>query len=329
MTDTTENDSTRRRDSGIPRVGWGPITVFVLVALALAWAVAIPLWLGPVPPLVGQVIAVAMMFTPALAVLVVTLVMRAPRRGALRFLGMWPLKPVGRTVWFCVIGLFGPLVLTMVGIALSGMLGFVELDLQDLSGFTAQIEAAGADLAGVSPWAIVITQLATVPFVAVVPNAIAAFGEEIGWRGWLTAALRPRGVWPTLLITGVVWGLWHAPLILLGHNYGRTDVSGVLMMVVACVLLGVLFGWLRLRTGSVWPAVFAHGALNSVGQATLLFTAAGTEPDPALIAPMGVPMWIVLAVVIIVLMVTGQFRSDRLTGFVPQHPDAGSSVRSG
>ncbi|MGO1628054.1 MAG: lysostaphin resistance A-like protein [Microbacterium sp.] len=320
MTDTTENDSTRRGDSRVPRAGWGAIAVFVVVAMALAWAVAIPLWLGPVPPLVGQAIAVAMMFTPALAVLVVVLAMRAPHRGALRFLGMWSLRPVGRTVWFCVIGLFGPIVLTMVGIALSGMLGFVELDLRNLSGFAAQLEAAGADLTGVSPWVVVLTQLVMVPFAAVVPNAIAAFGEEIGWRGWLTAALRSRGVWPALLITGVVWGLWHAPLILLGQNYGRTDVSGVLMMVAACVLLGVLFGWLRLRTGSVWPAVFAHGALNAVGQATMLFTAAGTEPDPALIAPMGVPMWIVLAVVIVVLIAAGQFRSDRLTGFAPSKP---------
>lgn len=301
-----------RSDAPDAPVSWAAIAVFVVAAAALAWLVAIPLWIAPLPPVVGQVVAVAMMWTPALATLIVVLAVRAPRRAALRFLGVWPLRPVGRTVWFCVLALFAPIVLTLAAIALSAALGFVELDLAGLSGFREQLEAAGADTAGIPLWGVVVSQLVSLPFVAVIPNAIAAFGEEIGWRGWLTAALRPRGVWPALLITGVVWGLWHAPLVLLGQNYGRPDVTGVLLMVASCVVMGVLMGWLRLRSGSVWPAVLAHGSLNTLGQATLLFAAAGQTPDFALIAPTGVSMWIVLAVVIAALALTGLFRPSRL-----------------
>ncbi|WP_105565585.1 CPBP family intramembrane glutamic endopeptidase [Microbacterium halophytorum] len=300
------------------RVPWAAVVVFSVVATGLAWVVALPLWLGELPPLLAQAVVSAMMFTPALAVLVVVLVLRAPRRGAVRFLGLWPLRPVGRTIWFCVLGLLAPLVLTFAGIAVSAAFGWVELDLAGLSGFVAANEAAGADLSGIDPWLLVSVQLVMVPFAAVIPNAILAFGEEIGWRGWLLPSLRPLGVWPALLITGAVWGVWHAPVLLLGQNYARTDVTGVLFMVVACVLLGVFFGWLRLRTGSVWPAVFAHGGLNAVGSATLLFSAAGSTPDPVLMAPMGVPMWIVLGAVIAVLALCGQFRAARLVGFAPR-----------
>lgn len=299
---------------GLPRerVPWPAISAFAALAFVLGWAVALPLWLGEANPVVAQLVALAMMFTPALAVLIVVLVMRVPRRGFWRFVGVWPLQPVGRTIWFCVLGLFGPIGLVLAAVALSAALGFVELDLAGLSGFAHILQESGADTGGLPLHLIVLLQLATVPIAAVVPNAIFAFGEEIAWRGWLTSALRPWGIWPSLLLIGVIWGLWHAPLTLLGHNYGRTDVVGVLFMVIGSVLFGILFGWLRLRSGSVWPAVFAHGALNGMGQVTFLVASAGGTIDMALAAPTGLAMWIVLAATIGVLVVTGQFREGKL-----------------
>jgi peptidoglycan/LPS O-acetylase OafA/YrhL len=95
-------------------------------------------------------------------------------------------------------------------------------------------------------------------------------------------------------------------VILLGYNFGRTDITGVLFMVGGCVAWGALLGWLRLRSASVWPAVIAHGALNASGGLVML-VAAGA-PDLALAGPLGVAAWIVLAVVIAVLAATGQFR---------------------
>ncbi|WP_258566554.1 CPBP family intramembrane glutamic endopeptidase [Leucobacter luti] len=52
--------------------------------------------------------------------------------------------------------------------------------------------------------------------------------------------------------------------------------------------LGILLGWSRLRTGSVWPAVIAHGALNASAAIFLLGIAAGFEPNPVLVVPVGV-----------------------------------------
>ena len=114
----------------------------------------------------------------------------------------------------------------------------------------------------------------------------------------------------TLLISGVIWGAWHSPIILLGYNFNRIDISGVLLMIVGCMAWGVLLGWLRLRSASVWSAVFAHGALNASASMISWFFLAGTTFDMALAGPLGVAGWIVCAAVIVVLALAGQFRQQ-------------------
>lgn len=106
----------------------------------------------------------------------------------------------------------------------------------------------------------------------------------------------------------MIWGVWHSPIILLGYNFGRTDITGILFMIGGCVAWGVLLGWLRLRSASVWPAVIAHGSLNAA--AGLILIVAATQPDLALAGPLGVATWVVLALVAVVLQLTGQFRAQ-------------------
>lgn len=283
------------------------VLAFCALACGLAWLVALPLWLGggladPLTPFVLPV----MMFTPAVAALAVCLVMGVPARGErLRFLGLWPLRPARRVVWLMVIAWLTPPVLVALGILVAAMLGFVQLDLT-FTAFATQLQDAlppGTPLPPIG--LLVLAQVAAIPVGALL-NSVLAFGEELGWRGWLVPALRPLGTWPSLLISGAVWGLWHSPVILLGYNFGRTDLSGVLLMVAGCVAWGVLFGWLRLRSGSVWPAVLAHGALNAA--AGLVLIVAATQPGMALAGPLGVATWIVLAIVVVALVATGQFR---------------------
>jgi len=258
-----------------------------------------------------------MMFTPALAVLITMLALRFPARGErLRFLGMWPLRPAKRVIGLSVLALFGPTVLVALTLAVAALFGWVTLDLVGLSGFSQNLAAAVPEGTPAPPaWTVLIVQLITIPIAGATINALLAFGEEIGWRGFLVPALRPLGTWPTLLLSGVAWGLWHSPVILLGYNFARPDITGVLLMVGGCVAWGVLLGWLRLRSASVWPAVFAHGALNASGGLVALLFAAGTTFDMGLVGPLGVASWIVLAVVALVLAITGQFsRQPELAG---------------
>ena len=59
-------------------------------------------------------------------------------------------------------------------------------------------------------------------------NTLFALGEELGWRGFLLPSLLPLGQWRAILMSGLIWGVWHAPAILQGHNYPSQPVLGVL-----------------------------------------------------------------------------------------------------
>ncbi|MEU4016493.1 type II CAAX endopeptidase family protein [Microbacterium sp. NPDC028030] len=299
------NDSTLQTR----RVPWPAVIVFVIVACALAWLVALPLWFGDglAEPAAVFLLPV-IMFTPAVAVLVVTFLMGVPARGErARFLGLWPLRPAKRVIWLMVAGWLVPPVIVVVSVLVAAGLGFVQLDFA-FSAFAAEIDRALPAGAPQPPIGLLVfAQFAMIPLGALF-NSVFAFGEEIGWRGWLVPALRPLGTWPALILSGVIWGFWHSPIILLGYNFGRADISGVLFMIGGCVAWGILLGWLRLRSASVWPAVLAHGALNAA--ASLVVVVAAVQPDMALAGPLGVAAWIVIAVVVLVLVLTGQFRTQ-------------------
>ncbi|KQM83944.1 hypothetical protein ASE68_12635 [Agromyces sp. Leaf222] len=294
------------------RVPWLAVGVFVVIAFVGAWLVALPLWTtgeGLAHPLFG-LLALAMMFTPALATLVVVLWVRRPA-SIPRSLGLSPIRPAGRTWLFIGLAFAFFTALPFLAMLLGHAMGIIRVDLVGLSGVQAVIdglnEAAGAEAVPIDASVVVVMTLVSLPFLTAL-NSVAAFGEEIGWRGWLLPALRPLGTVWALLASGVIWGLWHAPLILLGYNYQRTDLLGVLAMVAFCVLTGVVIGWMRLRSASVWPAVIAHGAINTATTQFLIFADADSLADGAGIwgSVLGWPGWILLAATVLVLVVTRQ-----------------------
>ena len=110
-----------------------------------------------------------------------------------------------------------------------------------------------------------------IPFSALFNGVIvsfAAFGEEFGWRAYMMPKLRSlMGKYPALIVGGVIWGLWHAPLTCVGHNFG-TDYPGfpyvgMILMCLYCILLGAILTYVTEKTGSVWPAAFLHGVNNA------------------------------------------------------------------
>ncbi|WP_432789852.1 CPBP family intramembrane metalloprotease [Brevibacterium sp. K11IcPPYGO002] len=321
------------------RVPWLEIGVFAVIAFGLAWLACLPLWTsgeGISDPLAVTVFGGLMMFTPLVASIVASIVQRrrARARGevlasAPRYFGFWPLRPFGRVIGVTVAAFFGIMVLVVLGYLVSAAFGWLTLDLTGLSAFKEQL----ATLPGMEsvPIAVAILGYLLLMLAGSVSNCFVTIGEEFGWRGWLLTSLRPLGTWPALLIVGVVWGLWHAPLILLGYNFNRPDITGLGLMVGGCIIVGILFGWLRLRTGSVWPAVFAHAALNgSTGMLLALVIDAGAStPDPALMTLLGVSGWIISAVVIATLVLTGQFRKQPELGIkkaTPAAPDPRQTV---
>ena len=141
--------------------------------------------------------------------------------------------------------------------------------------------------------ATLVSSLTIAPFINMVP----AFGEELGWRGMLYPTLAERmSKRSAAVVAGVVWGLWHAPAIAMGHNYGMGyegfPVAGILTMTLTCTAMSCWLSLLRTRSGSVWPCALAHGAFNAIANVGVVFCTAGQTlfgPSPlGLVA--GIPL---------------------------------------
>lgn len=138
--------------------------------------------------------------------------------------------------------------------------------------FTSSSGAAPAKPAGTMPPIGLLYGLTLlVGLVAgVTVNGLFAFGEEYGWRGFLMDELRPLGDVKANLVTGVLWGLWHAPIILLGYDFGPYRFPGIFAMVVLCTSLSFLLWRARQFTDSLLIPAMLHGAFNAYGGVFLL-----------------------------------------------------------
>lgn len=95
------------------------------------------------------------------------------------------------------------------------------------------------------------------------------FGEEFGWRAYLTPKLEELMSAPAaVVVTGVIWSFWHAPLIVRGYDFGTEDrffpYSSLLAMTVFCIAAAAMLTWLTKKTGSVYPAALVHAVIDGI-----------------------------------------------------------------
>ncbi|WP_329092743.1 CPBP family intramembrane glutamic endopeptidase [Streptosporangium sp. NBC_01469] len=286
--------------------------LFLLVAFGLSWLFALPLWLADTPTgtLTFTAIGVAMMFTPTLGVLAVRLRGRwlgdpaTGREWAVRT-GLSAGGSRGRTLALVALAWFGIPALVVAAIALSAALGLLSVDLREFSLFRESLAATPGGPPPAATGVLVAAQAAAMVLVAPLVNSVAAFGEEWGWRGWLLPRLTPLGTWRAILVSGVIWGLWHFPLTLRGYNYPELEVWAAPMFIVFCVIFGALLGWLRLHSGSVWPAVVGHGSLNASAGLMLLV---GDAADPPVFAVAGITSLVGSALLVVVSALLFKYR---------------------
>jgi len=92
----------------------------------------------------------------------------------------------------------------------------------------------------------------------------AVFGEEYGWRGFLQSELVKLGKRKGVLLVGLIWGVWHFPVILRGIHTYPPSALGLSLGIIFFVLWGIIQSYAVLKTGSIWIAAFMHGVVNSV-----------------------------------------------------------------
>ena len=206
------------------------------------------------------------MWGPGIAAIITTVFIAKKPFSNLRLNTLGP-KRFYLWAWFLPIGL------TIIGGLITLLFGIAKLDLNFTMIRDAMASAAGGN--SIPAEGVVAIQVLLAFTLAPFINMLFALGEELGWRGFLLPHLMPLGQWKAILISGIIWGVWHAPAIAQGQNYPGYPILGIFMMIVFCVLLGTIFSWLYLNTRSPWVAALAHGSVNAVAGLPVLFLQPG------------------------------------------------------
>lgn len=129
---------------------------------------------------------------------------------------------------------------------------------------------------GLGPSANVIILVGMVVLMGSVLGIVIGLGEEYGWRGYLQNELFKLGRVRGVLLLGIIWGIWHWPIILMGHNYPDHPLLGLVLMTLFTIISGIVLGYAVLKTGSILLAAFLHAINNHV--VNLLFIQLGFMP---------------------------------------------------
>ena len=240
---------------------------YLLLSYGTAWGIWLMCGMMPQGAVTAQLLNTVVMWTPALAVWLMWLAGR--RRPVLSF----SLRPALRRNWKWYLAAWA---LSLAAAGLGALLYF-GVYLRDFDS-TLPALAPMMEQAGISRGTAVSLLLGVLVYGPVI-NLFFAIGEEIGWRGFLYPALRQRmSTLPACLLVGAIWGLWHTPINLMGHNYGTSYPGfpwlGILGMCLFTTSAGSFLAWLSERSGSLWPAALAHGTINAAAQVALLFRGA-------------------------------------------------------
>lgn len=268
---------------------------FLLIAFDLAWMLfSLPLAFKPMPtiyPVVWQLSFMAAMWAPGIAAIIATrFVERQPIIQTLRLNTLGPRR-------FYLVAWFLPAVITAATIGVSVWLGTATFD----PSFTFMRAAlANAPEGTTLPPAevLVFAQIALALTLAPFINVLFAVGEELGWRGFLLPRLLPLGQGKAILLSGLIWGIWHIPTTLFyGYNFPQHRYLGILLLLVGFPLLGTILAWLTLKTRSPWAAALGHGAFNAIAGVAFFFLQPGF--DTALAgSPLGLAGWIPMGLLV-------------------------------
>jgi CAAX protease family protein len=132
------------------------------------------------------------------------------------------------------------------------------------------VKRAGDTLGLHAPsWVSVTVYVILISAFGLVGSLANALGEEIGWRGFLVPELaRNFSFTTTAVISGVIWSLWHYPLLIWGdYNAGTPAWYGTMCFTVMVIALSFIFAWMRLKSGSLWTGAMLHASHNLFVQA--------------------------------------------------------------
>ncbi len=254
-------------------------TLFLLITFSISFLAAGIFYLagGEYKSTAGTVLAISYMFIPLISVLIVE---KWVYKEAIKHRLLISFK-VNR--WFVVAWLIAPVIafgafgvgLLMPDVSFAPEMSGMFDRFEDLltAGEMQQMKEAFESMPVHPLWLTLLQGM----LAGITINAVAAFGEELGWRGFLVNQFRNKSFLKAALLIGLIWGIWHAPIILMGHNYPEHPVFGVFMMIVWCILLSPLFLYITLKSKSVIAASVLHGTLNGTAGIGMMMLKGGSD----------------------------------------------------
>lgn len=253
----------------MPRSGitMQPIHAYIAFAFAIPWAIWILMdLLGLYGSKAYMAATAILMFMPMLSALIVHRIFRIP---AIRV--SWKPKIRKNSREYLAAWLFPPT------LSAAGSVLYFALFPEDFSIASFQMAAESLGLTDAAFFSMMLAAMLSGAFI----NMLFALGEEAGWRGFLCPMLSERtGEAKAYIITGVIWGLWHTPVNIMGYNYGLGYIGypilGIAAMCLFCTSIGTWLSFLARKSQSIWPPALFHGSVNASASIGLLFLPEGS-----------------------------------------------------
>lgn len=274
--------------------------MYMVLSIVTAWIVflQIPAWGLQYGTGSSVLILAAAMFAPALSNILTRLITKEG------FQNLY-LKPHLKRNWKYYLLLYvGPTMLLLA----SGVFYFLIFPQEfDKSLSVLHQTAAAGGQSSLSTDRLIQMQLLVFLLIGPLVNIIPTLGEELGWRGYLLPKLREFFTDRTALVmTGIFWGFWHTPVIIMGHNYGTAYAGypwlGILAMIIFCTALGIIEGYFTIKMQSVIPAAMIHSTVNAGAAFPVIYAKAGYNPllGPSITGLVGGIPFMVLAVILLI-----------------------------
>ncbi|MCH4532872.1 CPBP family intramembrane metalloprotease [Staphylococcus haemolyticus] len=140
--------------------------------------------------------------------------------------------------------------------------------------------------------------------IGILFSIIAYLGEELGWRAFMYPKLTNIGVTKGLILGGFIWGLWHLPLILMGHNYPNHPILGNIMMILMCIPFGIILFYSYIKSGNIFVPAIMHGILNQFSSTVTTFSIKESQFNPLLYGSTGLVGIVIFSLIALFLIKT-------------------------
>lgn len=288
-------------------MNWKKINLYLLLSFGISWLSVLILVCANVSyGTTASIFIIGGLYMPGPAI-ATFIIQKFIYKGDFKNYGWRLEKKKIKWIFYTVLLFLTLLLLTFSVIALFGNSGifaqFGQLDFSQenfnkkfMELVAEKIDTSKIKLPEISPSVFLLISLLQGIIAGATINLPFMFGEEFGWRGLLLYETRNLGFFQSALFTGLVWGLWHAPIILMGHNYPHHPYFGIIMMCLMTIAISPVFAYVRVKMKSILSACMLHGMVNATAALFTLYVINSNELFTGLAGLSGVIAGIIIAI---------------------------------